>query len=178
MTRFRPVALGTAAFAVVFTAAITGGPLIAQQKPASGPIARYDMRAGTVTGVGAMGRGAGAGMAMVFGGGGGGNAAQHELYLRLGSSRPADKGLPTRAARLRMARVPRLHSRELDTPRAPLHLMFAYLVRRLWQMVPTLLGVIILVFALFKFFGSDHTHGPHHSFTPMIVGRYGQWPFA
>jgi peptide/nickel transport system permease protein len=33
--------------------------------------------------------------------------------------------------------------------------MFAYLVRRLWQMVPTLLGVIVLVFALFKFFGSD-----------------------
>jgi peptide/nickel transport system permease protein len=33
--------------------------------------------------------------------------------------------------------------------------MFAYIVRRLWQMVPTLLGVIILVFALFKFFGSD-----------------------
>ncbi len=94
MTRFRPVALGTAAFAVVLTAAITGGALIAQQKPASGPIARYDMRAGTVTGVGAMGRGAGAGMAMVFGGGGGGNAAQHELYLRLGSSRPADNGTP------------------------------------------------------------------------------------
>jgi peptide/nickel transport system permease protein len=33
--------------------------------------------------------------------------------------------------------------------------MFAYLVRRLWQMVPTLLGVIVLVFFLFKFFGSD-----------------------
>jgi peptide/nickel transport system permease protein len=33
--------------------------------------------------------------------------------------------------------------------------MFAYLVRRLWQMVPTLLGVILLVFALFKLFGSD-----------------------
>ncbi len=33
--------------------------------------------------------------------------------------------------------------------------MFAYIVRRLWQMVPTLLGVIVLVFCLFKFFGSD-----------------------
>lgn len=33
--------------------------------------------------------------------------------------------------------------------------MLAYLIRRLWQMVPTLLGVILLVFVLFKFFGSD-----------------------
>ncbi|KAB0576788.1 ABC transporter permease [Ideonella dechloratans] len=33
--------------------------------------------------------------------------------------------------------------------------MLAYLIRRLWQMVPTLLGVVLLVFALFKFFGSD-----------------------
>jgi peptide/nickel transport system permease protein len=33
--------------------------------------------------------------------------------------------------------------------------MFAYLIRRLWQMVPTLLGVILLVFVLFKFFGGD-----------------------
>jgi peptide/nickel transport system permease protein len=33
--------------------------------------------------------------------------------------------------------------------------MFAYVVRRLWQMVPTLLGVILLVFFLFKFFGGD-----------------------
>jgi peptide/nickel transport system permease protein len=33
--------------------------------------------------------------------------------------------------------------------------MFAYLVRRLWQMVPTLAGVVLLVFVLFKFFGGD-----------------------
>jgi peptide/nickel transport system permease protein len=33
--------------------------------------------------------------------------------------------------------------------------MFAYLVRRLWQMVPTLVGVVLLVFVLFKYFGSD-----------------------
>jgi peptide/nickel transport system permease protein len=33
--------------------------------------------------------------------------------------------------------------------------MAAYLIRRLWQMVPTLLGVLLLVFVLFKFFGSD-----------------------
>jgi peptide/nickel transport system permease protein len=33
--------------------------------------------------------------------------------------------------------------------------MLAYLIRRLWQMVPTLIGVVLLVFVLFKYFGSD-----------------------
>jgi len=33
--------------------------------------------------------------------------------------------------------------------------MAAYLVRRLWQMIPTLLGVVLLVFFLFKKFGND-----------------------
>jgi len=33
--------------------------------------------------------------------------------------------------------------------------MFPYILRRLWQMVPTLLGVILLIFFLFKFFGGD-----------------------
>jgi len=33
--------------------------------------------------------------------------------------------------------------------------MAAYLVRRIWQMVPTLAGVILLIFFLFKFFGGD-----------------------
>src|SRR4026208_1778511 len=33
--------------------------------------------------------------------------------------------------------------------------MAAYLIRRLWQMVPTLFGVILLVFLLFKGFGGD-----------------------
>jgi peptide/nickel transport system permease protein len=33
--------------------------------------------------------------------------------------------------------------------------MTTYLIRRLWQMVPTLLGVVLLVFALFKFVGGD-----------------------
>ncbi len=33
--------------------------------------------------------------------------------------------------------------------------MLAYLIRRLWQMVPTLLGVVLLVFVLFKYFGGD-----------------------
>jgi peptide/nickel transport system permease protein len=33
--------------------------------------------------------------------------------------------------------------------------MFAYLLRRILQMIPTLAGVILLVFFLFKYFGSD-----------------------
>ena len=33
--------------------------------------------------------------------------------------------------------------------------MLSYLVRRLWQMIPTLVGVVLLVFVLFKFFGGD-----------------------
>lgn len=33
--------------------------------------------------------------------------------------------------------------------------MAAYIVRRLWQMIPTLLGVVLLVFFLFKYFGGD-----------------------
>jgi peptide/nickel transport system permease protein len=33
--------------------------------------------------------------------------------------------------------------------------MAAYIVRRLWQMIPTLIGVILLVFFLFKWFGGD-----------------------
>ena len=33
--------------------------------------------------------------------------------------------------------------------------MAAYLLRRLWQTIPTLLGVVLLVFFLFKFFGGD-----------------------
>jgi peptide/nickel transport system permease protein len=33
--------------------------------------------------------------------------------------------------------------------------MAAYLIRRLWQMIPTLIGVVLLVFFLFKAFGGD-----------------------
>jgi peptide/nickel transport system permease protein len=33
--------------------------------------------------------------------------------------------------------------------------MAAYLIRRLWQMIPTLFGVVLLVFVLFKAFGGD-----------------------
>jgi peptide/nickel transport system permease protein len=33
--------------------------------------------------------------------------------------------------------------------------MSGYILRRLWQMIPTLAGVILLIFFLFKFFGGD-----------------------
>src|SRR6266704_123318 len=33
--------------------------------------------------------------------------------------------------------------------------MTAYIIRRLWQMIPTLLGVILLVFILFNWIGGD-----------------------
>lgn len=72
-------------------ATIVALPLFAASNPSSGPIARYDVRAGTVSGMGAMG--AGSMMGMMFGGRGG-NSAQHELYLRLGSSQAATKGAP------------------------------------------------------------------------------------
>ena len=79
-----------AVFLAAGAAATVAVPLLAQQRAASGPVARYDMRAGTISGMGAMGRGGGAMMGMMFGGGG--NNVQHELYLRLGSSRAPDKG--------------------------------------------------------------------------------------
>lgn len=59
-------------------------PAATQQ--ASGPIARYTMDAGTLSGMAAMAGGGGNPMAMLRGGGGG---AVHELQLRLGSSRAA-----------------------------------------------------------------------------------------
>lgn len=69
------------------TAAAIAVPLVAQQAPASGPVARYDMRAGTLSGMGAMGMNP---MAMMMGGGR--SQAQHELLLRLGTSRGPEKG--------------------------------------------------------------------------------------
>lgn len=62
----------------------------ASQNPTSGPVARYDMRAGTMTGFMAMG-GMGDAMAMMFGGGGG---SARELELRLGSQQLPTKGKP------------------------------------------------------------------------------------
>lgn len=66
---------------------------IAVQAAGEGSIARYDMRAGTVSGIGGLGGGMGSAMSMMFGGGRGGNV-QHELYLRIGSANGATKGNP------------------------------------------------------------------------------------
>ena len=33
--------------------------------------------------------------------------------------------------------------------------MWAYVIRRVWQMLPTMLGVVLLVFILFNLFGGD-----------------------
>jgi hypothetical protein len=67
-------------------------PVLAQRPPTSGPVARYDVRAGTVSGFGAMGGGMGGAMSMMLGGGR--NQPQHELFLRLGSSRAPGQGAP------------------------------------------------------------------------------------
>lgn len=63
------------------------------------PIARYEMRAGTTSGMmggmmGLKGGGMGSAMSMAFGGGGNRNAPQHELWLDLGSSRAPAGGPP------------------------------------------------------------------------------------
>lgn len=73
------------------TIALAALPVVAQRGPSSSPVARYDMRAGTVTGVGAQGSGMGGVMSMAFGGG---DKVQKELYLRLGSSTGPASGAP------------------------------------------------------------------------------------
>jgi peptide/nickel transport system permease protein len=47
------------------------------------------------------------------------------------------------------------HPPEADGPAWRFKQMAAYLIRRLWQMVPTLLGSVLLVFLLFHYFGAD-----------------------
>jgi hypothetical protein len=73
-------------------AAIGVWPVLAQRGPTSQPVARYDMRAGTVSGMMAMGGGMGGALGMAFGGGG--DKVQKELYLRLGSNQTPVKGAP------------------------------------------------------------------------------------
>src|SRR3954470_5197315 len=36
--------------------------------------------------------------------------------------------------------------------------MFAYILRRLWQMLPTMAGVVVLVFLLFNWVGGDPSY--------------------
>ena len=76
------LAAGTAAIAIA---------AYAQKGPDSGPVARYDMRAGTSSGFGGMGGGRPSMMSMMTGGG---SQVQHELLLRLGSSNAAAGGAP------------------------------------------------------------------------------------
>ena len=79
-----------AAVAIMAGAALIAVPVLAQRAPTSGPIARYDVRAGTLSGFGAMGARLSLGQML----GGGGNSPQHELLLRLGSSNAPAKGAP------------------------------------------------------------------------------------
>jgi hypothetical protein len=78
----------TGLFLATIAAAAITIPLVAQQRPSSGPVARYDIRAGTISGIAGMG-GGGMMAAMM---GGGRSQAQHELWLRLGSSNAPNPG--------------------------------------------------------------------------------------
>lgn len=71
--------------------AVAAIPVLAQRAPTSGPVARYDMRASTISGFGMGGGGMGNAMSMMMGGA---NKPQHELLLRLGTSRAATPGAP------------------------------------------------------------------------------------
>ena len=75
--------VGAAGAAIGATTLWWTGGLLAQSA-SSAPV-RYEMRAGTTTGLAGMGSGMGAAMAAMFGRGGG--QPQHELLLRLGSDR-------------------------------------------------------------------------------------------
>ena len=79
----------TVGIGVIAVAAI---PVLAQRGTTSAPVARYDVRAGTVSGLAAMGSGMGGAMSMAFGGAG--DKVQHELLLRLGSSLAPSGGAP------------------------------------------------------------------------------------
>jgi len=74
----------------------TAGAIIAAQS-STGPVARYEMRAGTTSGFGAMASGGGKpsmGSALNMAMGRGGGGAQHELWLDLGSTRAPAAGAP------------------------------------------------------------------------------------
>ncbi|MBS1240051.1 MAG: hypothetical protein H6R45_757, partial [Proteobacteria bacterium] len=79
------VALAAGTATIAFTA-------YAQKGPDSGPVARYDMRAGTVSGMSGMGGGRMNFMSLMSGGAG--SQVQHELLLRLGSSNGPASGKP------------------------------------------------------------------------------------
>lgn len=92
--------------ALMFATALTAGGAFAAYAAGTAkttpPIARYEMKAGTISGMGAMGGpgggaggkrpGMGSAMSMMLGGGR--NSAQHELELELGSSLAPTGGAP------------------------------------------------------------------------------------
>jgi hypothetical protein len=81
---------------IAITATALGGALIAGPALTQGTgttVARYTLDAGTISGMGAMGRGGGVGAAMAMMRDGGASAKAHELLLRLGTTR-APTGAP------------------------------------------------------------------------------------
>lgn len=106
----RSLFLATSVFGA---AALLIGPG-ASQNPTSGPVARYDMRAGTVSGFMAMtGSGMGGAMSMMFGGG---DNHARELELRLGSSQMPTKGAKPKADHFMPAPMKLGKSVALSTP--------------------------------------------------------------
>jgi hypothetical protein len=79
---------------LVASLTLLAAPSTSQQ--ASGPVARYTIDAGTMSGMAAMGGGGGGGMGAAMGMmmGGRGTQAMHELVLRLGSTRAPASGPP------------------------------------------------------------------------------------
>lgn len=91
--------LGVAAAALSGGAAVLIVGATEAAQTVTGPVARYDMRAGTTSGMAAMagaggqGGGMGGGMAMMFGGGNRGGPV-HDLTLELGSNEAPTAGAP------------------------------------------------------------------------------------
>ena len=95
---------------------------------------------------------------------------RRRLVGRCGSGRPATdtegqhqqtagKKVVDNALHMRLIRhvggAPARGRADLDATGDEPNRMTAYLIRRIWQMVPTLIGVVLLVFLLFKQFGGD-----------------------
>src|SRR6185369_5590828 len=81
------IVIGTGALAALGAGAL---PLLAQG--GSAPTARYEMRAETMSGMGAMGQGGGMGSALSMAFGGGGSQVSKVLELEIGSSLAAADG--------------------------------------------------------------------------------------
>jgi hypothetical protein len=105
--------LGLFSATALATAGLLTGPG-ASQNAASGPVARYDVRAGTVSGfMGMASGGMGGAMAMMFGGG---DKHARELELRLGSQQTPTKGAKPKADHFMPAGMKLGKSVALSTP--------------------------------------------------------------